>query len=114
LLLSTGRILEHFHTGSMSRRSEVLDGLVPYGMVEINPADAAPAGIATGDMVRVATRRGEIRIKACVIDRVARGSIFIAFHFVESAANRLTNDALDPISKIPEYKVCAARLEKIT
>jgi formate dehydrogenase (NADP+) alpha subunit len=111
--LSTGRILEHYHTGSMSRRSAVLDGMVPCGMVEIHPADAAALGICDGDMVRVSTRRGTIETKALVIDRVAEGSLFVPFHFAEAAANRLTNDALDPVSKIPEFKVCAAKLEKV-
>ena len=111
--LSTGRMLEHFHTGSMSRRSAVLDGLVPCGQVEVHPEDAAKLGINDGEMVKVSTRRGEIKTTARVMKRVAKGSLFVPFHFAEAAANRLTNDALDPISKIPEYKVCAARLEKV-
>ncbi|MBN1765382.1 MAG: formate dehydrogenase subunit alpha [Sedimentisphaerales bacterium] len=112
--LSTGRMLEHFHTGSMSRRSAVLDGLVPCGMVEIHPEDAREYGIENGQMVRVSSRRGQITTQAKVMDRVAKGSLFIPFHFAEAAANTLTNDALDPVSKIPEYKVCAAKLEKIS
>ncbi|MCK5269474.1 MAG: formate dehydrogenase subunit alpha [Sedimentisphaerales bacterium] len=111
--LSTGRMLEHFHTGSMSRRSVVLDGMVPCGMVEINPADAETLGIMDGETVRVSSRRGSIDTQAWVMDRVAKGSMFIPFHFAEAAANMLTNDALDPVSKIPEFKVCAAKLEKI-
>ncbi|MBN1944415.1 MAG: formate dehydrogenase subunit alpha [Bradymonadales bacterium] len=113
LVLSTGRMLEHFHTGSMSRRSEVLDGLVPHGHVELHPEDASKHGIATGDRVAVSTRRGRIETAALVTDRVAPGSIFIPFHFAEAAANVLTNDALDPVAKIPEYKVCAARIERV-
>ncbi len=111
--LSTGRMLQHFHTGSMTRRSKVLDGIVPHGAVEIHPANAAQLGIADGEMVRVSTRRGTIDTHAQVLDRVTEGAIFIPFHFAEAAANRLTNDALDPVAKIPEFKVCAARVEKL-
>jgi formate dehydrogenase major subunit len=114
LVLSTGRILEHFHTGSMTRRSRLLDALVRAGHVELHPDDAARHGVADGDMVAVATRRGRIETRAMVTDRVARGSIFVPFHFAEGAANVLTNDALDPVAKIPELKVCAARLESLT
>ncbi len=113
MILSTGRMLEHFHTGSMSRRSGVLDGLVPKASVEIHPLDAESLGISTGQSVRLTTRRGSIETIANVTSRVAPGSVFAPFHFAESAANRLTNDALDPVSQIPEFKVCAARLEKI-
>ena len=110
--LSTGRMLEHFHTGSMSRRSEVLDGLVPCGICEVHADDAGKLNIKDGDMIRVTTRRGQIETKAIVGTIVAAGSLFIPFHFAEAAANRLTNDVLDPISKIPEFKVCAAKLKK--
>ena len=113
LVLSTGRILEHFHTGSMTRRSRLLDVLVQAGHVELHPADAARQGIVDGDRVAVATRRGRIETTALVTDRVAPGSIFVPFHFAEAAANVLTNDALDPVAKIPEFKVCAARLERL-
>ena len=109
-LLSTGRILEHFHTGTMSRRSEVLDELVPAGAIELNPADAAQLGIADGQTVRVHSRRGQIEIGARVTGRVAPGTVFLAFHYREAPANRLTIAALDPIAKIPELKVCAVQI----
>ncbi|KPK42156.1 MAG: formate dehydrogenase [Planctomycetes bacterium SM23_25] len=110
-VLSTGRILQHFHTGTMSRRSDVLDRLVPVGTIEIHPDDAARLGIADSDRVRVASRRGEIELPARVTDRVAPGTTFLAFHYREAPANRLTIAALDPVAKIPELKVCAVRIE---
>ena len=113
LVMSTGRIMQHYHTGTMSRRSEVLDTIVASGHVELHPDDARKHGIATGDRVAVCTRRGRIETSALVTDRVAPGSIFVPFHFAEGAANVLTNDALDPIAKIPEFKVCAARIERV-
>ena len=109
-LLSTGRILQHFHTGTMSRRSEVLDEIVSVGAIEINPADAEEMGICDGQKVRVASRRGEIEIAAHVTDRVAPQTAFLAFHYREAPANRLTIAALDPIAKIPEFKVCAVQI----
>ncbi len=81
--------------------------------MEINPGDAEGLGIDNGETVRVISRRGAIDIKATVTDGIDRGVVFIPFHFVESAANRLTNTALDPIAKIPEFKVCAVRIEKL-
>jgi len=113
LVLSTGRIYEHYHTGSMTRRSSILDAVVKTGHVELHPEEARKHGIASGDRVAVSTRRGRIETVALVTERVAPGSIFVPFHFAEGAANTLTNDALDPVAKIPEYKVCAARLERI-
>jgi formate dehydrogenase alpha subunit len=112
-VLSTGRILEHFHTGSMSRRSDALNAYVGEAYAEIHPADLAAIGCAAGDKVRISTRRGEIVTKAVANGRVREGSIFVPFHFVEAAANRLTNDALDPKAKIPELKVAACRLERV-
>jgi formate dehydrogenase alpha subunit len=112
-IFSTGRMLQHFHTGSMSRRSGVLDWLVPEGLVEMHPDDAAALGVAGGGKVRVASRRGEIEIGVQVTDRVAPGSVFLAFHFREAAANRLTIAELDPIAKIPELKVCAVKIEAL-
>ncbi len=113
LTLSTGRLAEHFFTGSMTRRSAILDALVKAGHVEVHPEDAAELGVQDGDKVAVVTRRGRIETTVRVTPRVARKSIFVPFHFAEAAANVLTNDALDPVCKIPEYKVCAARLEKL-
>jgi formate dehydrogenase alpha subunit len=113
MVMSTGRILEHFHTGSMTRRSVILDEAVKSGHVEIHPEDAKKHGLKTGDKVAISTRRGRIETSVLVSERVALGSIFVPFHFAEAAANQLTNDALDPVAKIPEFKVCAARIERV-
>ncbi|MBA7611999.1 Formate dehydrogenase H [subsurface metagenome] len=112
LVLTTGRSLYHFHTGTMTRRVEGLNVLKKEGEVEINPADAAKLGIADGDKVKVASRRGEVVAKANLTEASPAGVVFMTFHFAESPANRLTNPALDPVAKIPEYKVCAVRVEK--
>ncbi len=113
LVLMTGRALEHFHTGTMTRRSKGLDALLSGPYVEINAADADRLQIGDGERVRVASRRGAIELEAKVGQRVDRGALFIPFHFWEAAANVLTNTALDPVAKIPELKVCAARVEKM-
>lgn len=113
LTLTTGRLLQHYHTGSMTRRSKVLDEIKPSGMVEISVNDAKKLKIADGEKVRVSTRRGAIEIDAKVTSKIKDGIIFIPFHFAETAANVLTNDVLDPVAKIPEYKVCAVKVEKI-
>jgi formate dehydrogenase major subunit len=110
-VLSTGRLLEHWHTGSMTRRSFALDTIAPEAEVSIHPDDASRLGVAAGDFVVVRSRRGSVRIKVKVSDREARGACFIPFHFREAAANLLTNDAIDPFGKIPEYKFCAVRVE---
>jgi len=112
LVLTTGRSLYHFHTGTMTRKVEGLNILKKEGEVEINPADASKLGIADGDRVKVASRRGEVVAKASVTEASPTGVVFMTFHFAESPANRLTNSALDPVAKIPEYKVCAVRVEK--
>jgi formate dehydrogenase alpha subunit len=112
LVLTTGRSLYHFHTGTMTRKVEGLNVLKRDGEVEMNPADASKLGIAHGDRVKVASRRGEVVAKANVTEASPEGVVFMTFHFAESPANRLTNPALDPIAKIPEYKVCAVRVEK--
>ena len=111
-VLSTGRMLYHFHTGSMTRRSHTLDATVPEGYVEMNPSDAEELGVKDGDYVKVTSRRGSIRTMVQMTDKVEVGSVFIPFHFAEAAANVLTNPVLDPIAKIPELKVCAVRIEK--
>jgi formate dehydrogenase alpha subunit len=113
LTLTTGRLLQHYHTGSMTRRSKVLDGLVSSGMVEISTTDARKLKIKNGEKVKVTSRRGSIEISALVTDKIMKGIVFIPFHFVESAANVLTNDALDPVAGIPEYKICGVKVEKI-
>ncbi len=105
LLLTTGRILEHWHTGSMSHRSHVLETLVPESHVEINPADASRLGIVEGDVVSLSSRRGAVQTKVRKTHRVRPGQAFMAFHWREAPANRLTNPAFDPQAKIPEFKV---------
>ena len=111
LLLSTGRVLYHYHTGTMTRQSKGATERYPESLVEINPQDADRLGIFDGQMVKVTSRRGELQAKAKLTERSAAGSIFMNFHFHEAAVNLLTNPALDPIGKIPEYKVCAVRVE---
>jgi formate dehydrogenase alpha subunit len=110
-VLTTGRNIFQFHTGTMTRRSTKLEAESPEGYVELNPEDAAGLGVADGQQVRVASRRGEIQARAWVTDRVPRGLVFAPFHYAEAAANVLTNPAVDPTAKIPEYKVCAVRVE---
>ena len=112
LILTTGRILEHFHTGTMTRKSKGLNALVPNAYCELNFVDAANLSIENGDMVKVESRRGAIELEARVEDRVDEGVLFIPFHFWEAAANELTNTALDPTAKIPELKVCSARVSR--
>jgi predicted molibdopterin-dependent oxidoreductase YjgC len=94
----------------MSRRSAGLNAHYPAALVEINPEDAQRLGVVDGQPVRVTSRRGEIVAQSWVTERTQPGIVFIAFHFAEAAANLLTNAALDPTSKIPEYKVCAVRV----
>lgn len=113
-ILSTGRLMFHYHTGTMTRRTPVLASEVSTGSVEINPEDAERLSISNGEMIKVRSRRGEIEIQAQVTDKIQKGMIFIPFHFAECAANLLTNPALDPKAKIPELKVCSAQVEKIT
>lgn len=110
-LLSTGRVLFHWHSGVQSRRSEGLDAIAPEALVELNPADAAHLGIADASMITVASRRGSLTAKALLSRRPLPGTIFMTFHYVEAAANLLTIDSLDPLAKIPEFKVCAVKLE---
>ncbi|MED5336560.1 MAG: molybdopterin-dependent oxidoreductase, partial [Pseudomonadota bacterium] len=111
LVLSTGRVLEHWHTGAMTRRAGALDALEPEAFVEINPDDLSRLGLVAGDQVRVSTRRGSIELMARADHHVPLGLVFIPFCFVEAPANILTNPALDPFGKIPELKFAAARVE---
>lgn len=113
-LLMTGRMLYHYHTGTMTRRSKALNEHSPDAYVEINLEDAKRLGIQDKDRVRVISRRGEVETYAMVGERVKSGQLFMPFHYSESPANRLTSaTSLDPIAKIPEYKVCAVKLEII-
>ena len=111
MILTTGRMLEHWHTGSMTRRAGVLDSIEPEAVAHLSPSDLERMGLAPGDAVRVATRRGVIELKSRIDTDVPGGVIFIPFCYAEAAANLLTNAALDPIGKIPEFKFCAARVE---
>jgi formate dehydrogenase major subunit len=111
-VLNTGRLLEHWHTGTMTRRSYALDAISPGPFVEIHPEDLARLGIAEGDLVAVSSRRGRIELPARRSTKVSPGSVFVAFHFREAAANVLTIDAVDPFGKIPSFKFCAVKLEK--
>ena len=111
LVLTTGRQLEHWHTGAMTRRASVLDDLEPEAIASLAPAELRRLGIRAGDKVRVATRRGAIELTARADSAVAPGMVFIPFCYAEAAANILTNPQLDPFGKIPEFKYCAARVE---
>ena len=113
LVMSTGRLLEHWHTGSMTRRATVLDALEPEPEVHVSPADLQSLQVSAGDLIRVVTRRGEIALAARVDPKLPAGMIFIPFCFNEAPANMLTNPALDPYGKIPELKFSAARLETV-
>jgi formate dehydrogenase major subunit len=110
-VLNTGRLLEHWHTGSMTRRSFALDTISPRAEVYLNPEDAADLGLADGELARVSSRRGTIVLETRVSHREGRGNCFIPFHFREAAANLLTIDEIDPVGKIPEFKFCAVRIE---
>ncbi len=112
LILTTKRSLFHYHTGTMTRKVKGLNALLSEEFVEINPADASALGIADGEMVKIISRRGETRAKSKVTEASPAGVVSMDFHFWESPANILTNPALDPVAKIPEYKVCAVRVEK--
>jgi predicted molibdopterin-dependent oxidoreductase YjgC len=112
-ILTTGRLMFHYHTGTMTRRSKKLVSEVAEAYVEIHPEDAARIGLNGGRRVRVASRRGEIELGVRVTERIKPGIVFIPFHFAEAAANALTNGAIDPVAKIPEYKVCAVTVKPV-
>jgi len=112
LALTTGRLLYHYHTGTMTRKSEGLNERAPENFIEISAADASSLGISNGDMTKVSSRRGQVKASVVVSSKMSVGTVFMPFHFAENAANNLTNPALDPVSKIPEFKVCAIKVEK--
>ena len=113
VVLMTGRQLEHWHTGSMTRRASVLDAIEPTAVACLSPDDLRPLGVRGGDTIRVTTRRGSVELIARVDDAVPSGTVFIPFCYVEAAANILTSPQLDPMGKIPEFKYCAAKVEKV-
>ena len=112
-VLTTGRNFGHFHTGTMTRKITGLNIIDPEGVVEINPADASSLNITDGDRVKISSRRGEITTKVRITDESPPKVVYMAFHFAESAVNIITNTALDPVSKIPELKVCAVKIEGV-
>jgi formate dehydrogenase major subunit len=112
-VLNTGRLLEHWHTGTMTRRSYALDAIAPGPFVEVHPDDAARLGLVEGEPVAVSSRRGRIELPVRRSTKVSPGSVFVPFHFREAAANVLTLDAVDPFGKIPTFKFCAVSLERI-
>ena len=112
-ILITGRQLEHWHTGSMTRRAKVLDGLEPEANCSLHPKTLRKMGVAAGEMIRLSTRRGTVEVMARADRAVAEDNVFLPFAYVEAAANILTNSALDPFGKIPEFKFSAVRVEKI-
>ncbi|MCZ8186159.1 MAG: formate dehydrogenase subunit alpha [Beijerinckiaceae bacterium] len=113
LVLTTGRLLEHWHTGAMTRRSTVLDRIEPEGLAALHPEEITRLGLKPGGLVEVETRRGTIRARLRADRDVAVGMVFVPFAFEEAAANRLTNPALDPYGKIPEFKFAAARVRAV-
>ncbi len=113
LVLSTGRILYQYHTGTMTRKSKGLEEMAPECLIEVSLNDAGSLKVADGERVRVVSRRGDLEAKVKLTDRSPEGTIFIPFHYAEAAANRLTQTALDPVAKIPELKLCAVRIEKL-
>jgi formate dehydrogenase major subunit len=111
MVLTTGRQLEHWHTGSMTRRASMLDDLEPEAVAYVSARDLERLGLRSGHSVRVSTRRGAITLKTRIDGAIPPGLIFIPFAYAEAAANVLTNPQLDPFGKIPEFKYCAARIE---
>ncbi|TYP57570.1 formate dehydrogenase major subunit/formate dehydrogenase alpha subunit [Thermosediminibacter litoriperuensis] len=110
LVLTTGRVLYHYHTGTMTRKIDFLNKKCPGPFVEINPVDAQKFGISNGDVVYIKSRRGEIKAPARVTEKIKQGVVFVPFHFAEAAANYLTIDVLDPVAKTPQLKACAVNI----
>jgi formate dehydrogenase major subunit len=113
MVLSTGRVLEHWHTGAMTRRAEVLDALEPEAVVFLAPRELKRLDVQPGDKLRLETRRGAIELRCRADSDVPVGMVFMPFCYAEAAANLLTNPALDPAGKIPEFKFCAARVSPL-
>ncbi|MBI9045090.1 MAG: molybdopterin-dependent oxidoreductase, partial [Anaerolineaceae bacterium] len=111
LILTTGRVIYHWHGGEMTHRARNLLKMYPESLVEISPEDAKKYGVKNDQLIKVFSRRGEIIAKALITDRISEGLIFATFHFAENTANFLTNPALDPVAKIPELKIAAVRIE---
>ena len=112
MYLTTGRLLYQYHTGTMTMKSNGIMDIAPECFVEISPQDASQYGVEDGTVVNIASRRGTIQARIKISTKAVSGTVFIPFHYAAAAANRLTNAALDPISGIPEYKVCAVKLTK--
>ncbi len=112
-LLSTGRELYHYNSGTMTRKVKGLHAISPEVIVEIHPSDAEKKGIENKNIVKIISRRGEIKARVRITKRSPEGTVFIPFHFGEMAVNLLTNDALDPVARIPEFKVCAVKIELV-
>ena len=113
MILTTGRQLEHWHTGAMTRKASNLNAIEPEASASLSPKDILKNNITPGDMIKVSTRRGEIKIKVQEDRAIPEGVIFIPFCYNEAAANLLTNPALDPFAKIPEFKYCAAKIQTL-
>jgi len=113
-ILNTGRQLEHWHTGVMTRRSRALDAIAPKARVELHPDDARKLGVANEEWVELASRRGSVQVQALITRDVAPGTLFLPMHFREAAANLLTSPALDPFGKIPEFKICAVAVNALS
>jgi formate dehydrogenase major subunit/formate dehydrogenase alpha subunit len=113
MVLTTGRVLYHWHGGEMTRRARGLMAIYGQPLIEVSPTDAQRLELRDGQQrVRVTSRRGSIEAEAWVTDRVPPGMVYANFHFPEASANELTLAELDPVAKIPEYKVCAVKVEK--
>lgn len=112
MYLTTGRLLFQYHTGTMTMKTDGLNEIAPESFVEISPADAANLGVEDGAMVEIASRRGQINARAKISLKAVDGTVFIPFHYAKAAANKLTHAALDPVSGIPELKVCAVKVSK--
>jgi formate dehydrogenase major subunit/formate dehydrogenase alpha subunit len=114
MLLSTGRVLYHWHGGEMTRRAQGLLEVYSQPLIEIHPGDATRMGLNGNRRVKVTSRRGSIEAEAWVTERVPPGMVYANFHFPAASANELTIAALDPVAKIPEYKICAVKVESVT